>query len=142
MYANRLTISFANIHKIVIGCSRKRYYLSFINKIHIIMTGKDLKNKLETTNYSISEIAKGIGMSQPALFNKFSNDTISSTLLERIAKFLQVPIDWFYKGTEFANKEQDNKPGGIFAYYQAIIDEKDKQIAKILDILNGKGEKF
>lgn len=71
MYANRLTISFANIHKIVIGCSRKRYYLSFINKIHIIMTGKDLKNKLETTNYSISEIAKGIGMSQPALFNKF-----------------------------------------------------------------------
>lgn len=60
------------------------------------MRGVVLKNLLAGKGYSVSEVARRIGMSQQALSAALSSEDVKSSLVERISSAVDTPISEMY----------------------------------------------
>ncbi len=60
------------------------------------MRGEVLKNLLAGKGYSVSEVARQIGMSQQTLSAALSSEDVKSSLVERIASAVDTPISEMY----------------------------------------------
>lgn len=60
------------------------------------MRGVVLKNLLAGKGYSVSEVARRIGMSQQTLSAALSSEDVKSSLVERIASAVDTPISEMY----------------------------------------------
>lgn len=60
------------------------------------MRGVVLKNHLAGKGYSVSEVARRIGMSQQTLSAALSSEDVKSSLVERIASAVDTPISEMY----------------------------------------------
>lgn len=92
------------------------------------MTGQTLKEFIQRGGYKLSEIASIIGESPQNFGAALSSKDIKSGLLERVAKAVGKPVSAFYG--EAAAKEPSTEERLL-----ALLEEKDKQINKLLSIL-------
>lgn len=63
------------------------------------MKGVELKEKLKTSQYSIAEIARRMGISPQSLNSIFNSDDIKTGVLEKASQVLDIPISHFYGET-------------------------------------------
>lgn len=77
------------------------------------MTGEELRNKLKKTGFSIAGLARDLGMSQQNLNQALNAKDVKTGLVENLSKVLDVPITFFYEGTEL---EKDRK----------VLDDREK----------------
>ena len=66
------------------------------------MTGKHIQDLMKQEGYSVNEMAKMIGTSQPNLLSALKHDDIRTGLLEDIAKAMGKPLSFFY-GEAYGN---------------------------------------
>lgn len=60
------------------------------------MKGTELKEKLKTSRYSLSEIAGKMGISPQSLNSIFNSEDVKSGVLEKLSQALEMPIAYFY----------------------------------------------
>lgn len=119
------------------------------------MSGKELKDLLSKYDISQSEVARRLGLSQQSFSQMLSSADVKTSLVERIARVLDVSISTLYAGLETAGQVSngDNSPNvhgdgnsvhittdGVLAervkYLEALLSEKERLIRiyeKLLD---------
>lgn len=130
------------------------------------MRGVVLKNLLAGKGYSVSEVARRIGMSQQTLSAALSSEDVKSSLVERIASAVDTPISELYGEKSSISATMQGGNGnrmmtgvgnvmgdvsselvaalkGEIEMQKAIIDEKNadlkdanEKINKFIDLLN------
>lgn len=95
------------------------------------MTGQTLKEIIQRDGHKLTEIASAIGESPQNFSAALSSKDIKSGLLERVAKAVGKPVSAFYGET--AAKEPSTE-GRLLA----LLEEKDRQINRLLSILEQK----
>lgn len=92
------------------------------------MTGQEVKDFLTRDGWQLSKVAEAIGESRQNFSAALSSQDVKSGLLERVAKAVGKPVSAFYG--EAAAKEPSTEERLL-----ALLEEKDKQINKLLSIL-------
>ena len=70
------------------------------------MTGDELKKRLKGERYSITDLAEKLGMTRPNLSQALSVKDVKTGLVEDLARVLNLPITFFYEGTDFEKERK------------------------------------
>ena len=74
------------------------------------MKGAELKEKLKTSRYTLTEIAGKMGVTPQNLNSVFNSEDVKSGVLEKLAQVLDVPITYFY-GDSYCVTGNNNATG-------------------------------
>lgn len=96
------------------------------------MTGKNLKEKVASSEISISELAKKIGLTQQGLSQALNAKDVKTGLVEKIASALNLPLSFFY---------EDSAGAHITTNGDHAIANGDHAIAAIDSTVSGSSEK-
>lgn len=97
------------------------------------MTGQEVKNFLTRDGWQLSKVAEAIGESRQNFSAALSSQDVKSGLLERVAAVVGKPISALY-GEEVAQKKEPSTEERLLT----LLEEKDKQINRLLSILEQK----
>ena len=110
------------------------------------MTGERVKEILFKCKVSQSEIARQLGMSHQSFNQMLSASDIKSSLLERIAKVLKVPVSFLYGEKDgdvnssvasgsgsVAVTGNNNVAGNVTIGDTALLQERVKMLEKLLE---------
>lgn len=92
------------------------------------MTGQEVKDFLTRDGWQLSKVAEAIGESRQNFSAALTSQDVKSGLLERVAKAVGKPVSAFYGETAAREPSTEER-------LLALLEEKDKQINKLLSIL-------
>lgn len=115
------------------------YYTNSAIMLNLERTIKDLLRNLGKTQ---KEMCAAIGFSYGALRNSYDRNSMEVSVLEKIADYLGVPMAKLLgegMGDNCMNKNSLNtiNDGEAINRLVGIIEEKDRQISRLLDLLDG-----
>ena len=105
------------------------------------MDGKRIKELLLAYNTSQSEVAKQLGMSQQSFSQMLSSSDIKTSLVERIAGVLKIPVSTIYGETTINNNPVYKNNGYVSANNNvtsnagdtAVLTERVKMLERLLE---------
>lgn len=98
------------------------------------MKGIDLKEKLNATHISLSEIARRMGVSPQNLNSAFLSADVKSGTLEKLSEVLDLPLSYFYgdcyniTGNNIVNSGSNNAVNASDDRLITLLANKDKQL--------------
>ena len=118
------------------------------------MKGAEIKKILKDEGIGLCTLAKKMGYTREQnLYSVLSVDDVRSGVLEHIAKTIGKPVSWFYRDAEgmkavsipstpvqdVISVEGDNNTiATISERFIGLLEEKDKQINALLNIITNK----
>lgn len=107
------------------------------------MTGNELKKKLYSLGYNMSEIANLLGWSNQRFFAALGAADIKTGLIEDLARVTGQPLSVFYGGHSDSvvingDGNVNNQVNKMSERYIALLEKKDEQIDRLITLLEGK----
>lgn len=100
------------------------------------MTGEKIKKIIIQEGYSITDIAKKLGISQQNLSSKLGTDSVKTGILEEICAVMNMKINDFYIDTPYGVKTTETIEGDnateIIKRLLDKLEQKEKEIENIL----------
>ena len=109
------------------------------------MSGEEVKEKLKQEGIVFSELARLLGYdSDQRLHSALKANDVRSGLIEDIARAINKSVSWFYPETTktvatdngIAVSGNENHHGNIREFI-SLLEKKDEQINRLLDIIEG-----
>ncbi len=87
---------------------------------------KKIENLLAERKIHFQDLAGGIGMSRQGLKNSFNTDTLKVTTLIDIAKFFNVPINYFFDEKQKNAVDKDDVIDEVFDALKEVVKQQLK----------------
>lgn len=110
------------------------------------MSGEEVKEKLKQEDIVFSELARLLGYdSDQRLHSALKANDVRSGLIEDIARAINKSVSWFYPETTktvatdngIAVSGNENQITVISEKFISLLEKKDEQINRLLDIIEG-----
>lgn len=108
------------------------------------MSGDEIKKKLKEEGIGLCSLAKRMGYAKEQnLYSVLSVKDVRSGVIELMAKTIGKPTSWFYADidSEIVSEEkpqlsEDNSVSKLAERFIGLLEEKDRQINTLLNILS------
>ena len=97
------------------------------------MTGKELKQKIKDSGYTLTRVANSLGISKHALQMRLDVKNVSTDTLERVAAAIGVSISYFYNEYPIFSIEDYVEIKSLqkeIAYLRLLLAEKDARLSE------------
>lgn len=95
------------------------------------MSGKELKEIIDSHGYVHAEIARLLGMSEQSFDQKFKSQEIKTGLLEDLCRVLDKDMSFFYGGTSSQNNDELEKQKNTIKHLYEAVQQLQEENSKL-----------